>query len=175
MKKVVALILIFACSQLVAKETFLKLETLPKSDYFLFLVGEWQYQFAQGKGIAKYQFNQREHTISGVIHGEINQRHFIGNSLTFFQADGDVWHRRWIDSLGNVLQGKPELIDYQEATGKALQSITQLGEIYFKHIWYNITSDRFETDLLVSRDGKEWKMARRMPYIKNSGHPAEKL
>ena len=159
-----ALLLLLGNYSVGAVET-IDIAQVEKAHYFDFLQGNWSYQFEQGKGTAQYERDSHTGAVIGTINGEINNSKFTGKSLTFFSKEKG-WQRRWIDTLGNVLQGEVQLNDYEPAKGKALVSYVKFGDMYIKHIWYNISASRFETDLLMSKDGEQYQLVRRMPYIK---------
>ena len=140
---------------------------LDAAHWFDFLLGSWDYTFSTGSGAITYTRARDGEAIRGELEGTINGTRFAGGSLTFPDPAGLTWHRRWIDTLGNTLEGLVTREKYGESTMPALVSRFAHADALFMHVWYDIRPDRFETDLLVSRDGgQNYSVVRRMPYVR---------
>lgn len=134
---------------------------------FDFLVGDWSYAFASGEGTAGYVPARDGTAIRESVEGTFNGTRFSGASLIWWDPQAQVWRQRWVDTLGTVLAGEITLRPYAESEVPALVAQLELDGALFRHVWYDITPDRFETDLLVSQDGGEsWQLTRRMPYLR---------
>jgi len=173
MKRTLHLSCLFAVLTLaasaVAQESaeFLDLHEVAHANYFDFLLGSWEYEFQGGGGSIHYEAALDDAAIRGTLEGSINGTRFAGGSLTFPDADGVTWHRRWIDTLGNTLVGRVSLEAYPESELPSLVSRFEHGGRQMMHVWYSIGADRFETDLLVqAEDGEGFQVVRRMPYIR---------
>ena len=135
---------------------------------FDFLVGRWRYRFEGGDGTARYAALESGAGIREVVEGQVGGRAFTGTSLIFRDESSGDWRQRWIDTLGTVLEGSIERIVYGDAGEAALQATFEpLDGVIFRHVWFDITSERFETDLLLSRDGGEtFQVVRKAPYLR---------
>lgn len=146
---------------------FLDLSEIDPERRFDFLLGEWTYAFNQGEGRITYTEGLEGKTILENVNGDFAGTSFIGLSLITYDAESGGYQQKWIDTMGNVIQGVVSMQEYEASEYLALVSNFQLGERHFRHVWYNITDDRFETDLLISNDGgKTYQLARRMPYLR---------
>lgn len=146
----------------------LDLSTLPPAARFDFLVGEWTYEFDKGHGSTRYRRAADGTAIQETLEqGFISGREFAGSSILLFDAEVDQWHHNWIDSLGNVLEGRGSMEPYEESALPAMITIAKLDGTLFKHVWYDISPDRFETDLYASTDGGgTYQLIRRMPFLR---------
>ena len=175
---VILLLSIFISSSLVTADSeVVDLSKLPKEDLFKFYAGHWQYatddKTAYGTADVKLKVDHK--VVQDTTYGYVNNIKFLGTALFIYEASKELWHQRWIDSLGNVLKVEIQLEPYEAAEGLALVGELEHQGIKMKHIWYNITPERFETDLLVAQDGTNFQLVRRMPYIrmaadKSPGH-----
>lgn len=166
---VILLLASFICpSLLVADSKVLDLSKLPKEELFKFYAGHWQYatEDKTAYGTADVKLKVDDKVLQDTTYGYVNNIKFLGTAMFMYEASKELWHQRWIDSLGNVLKVEIKLEPYDDAKGLALVGELEHQGIKMKHIWYNITSDRFETDLLMSQDGKSYQLVRRMPYIR---------
>lgn len=144
--------------------------TLPGEDLFDFLEGTWTYAFAGGKGVARYEIEPASGALRESVRGEIGPRSFSGGSLKWRNPESGEWSERWIDSLGNLLEGQPRVEDYAESRLPAVVSQFEHSGALLRHVWYDLAADRFETDLLASADGgATWAVVRRMAYLRVEG------
>lgn len=141
---------------------------LAQDEYFDFLEGNWRYRFEGGDGTASYSLLDPGPGIREVVDGQVGSRPFTGTSLIYLDRATAVWRQRWIDTLGSVLEGTIERVTYGEAQDAALQATFEpLDGVIFRHVWFQISTERFDTDLLVSRDGGEtFRVVRRAPYVR---------
>ncbi len=142
------------------------LSSLEVGARFDFLIGDWTYEFDGGHGKTHYERAATGNAITEhLAPGVIGETAFTG--LSILMRDGDAgWKHNWIDTMGNVLEGRGGMKPYAESDLPAMQMEFQLGTTYFRHVWYDITEDRFETDLLASRDGENYQLIRRMPFLR---------
>ena len=150
------------------RATRIDLGRLADEQSFDFLMGSWRYHFEGGEGTARYAALESGVGVREVVEGQVGGRAFTGTSLIFRDESSGRWRQRWIDTLGAVLEGSIEWIVYGDAGQAALQATFEpLDGVVFRHVWFDITSERFETDLLVSRDGGEtFLIVRRAPYVR---------
>ena len=151
----------------VEAQEYLNLSQVPLEERFDFVLGDWTYEFSQGRGTASYTKAEHDHAVRGAIEGWLGAEMFAASSLTFPDAGEDGLQRRWVDSMGNILNAIARVTDYEGSDLPALISRFEHQGMQFQHVWYNITPDRFETDLLVSQDGGDtWANIRTMPYLR---------
>jgi len=150
---------------------YLDLSKVEKTKQFQFLAGHWKYATADksAHGSSQMVLQVNNTVIADTTYGNIMGQKFIGQALFVFDEKEQIWRHHWIDSLGSVLKTTVKLEHYAESKVPALVGELEYQGTKLKHIWYNISAERFETDLLVSNDdGKTYKLARRMPYIRDS-------
>lgn len=149
---------------------FVDLSKLEPTKQFQFLVGDWTYATADnnahGKSSNSLQVN--DSVISETVNGQFMQTVFIGQALYFYDEKNQQWIQTWSDSLGNVMKSTVKLADYQESELPALIGELEIEGQKIRHIWYNISAEGYQTDLLVlGKDGETYQLVRRMPYKKD--------
>jgi hypothetical protein len=154
-----------------AHSEYLDLTKVDDTRLFDFYAGNWRYQTKDksAHGQVKSLLVVNNSVVNDTTYGYINSTAFIGQSLFSYEKKNEIWHQRWIDSLGNVLKVKITLSEYEGAEGLALIGELEHQGTKMKHIWYNISVDRFETDLLVfNKKTNKYQLVRKMPYIRMS-------
>lgn len=134
-------------------------------EMFDFLLGEWTYSFEGGGGSVMYEWVEASQTIRETLDGHLNGQHFSAASLIYYsEADGE-WQQRWVDSFGFVILSRADWFNAPDYDGPVIASTFTVGEAHFRHVWFDIEPDRFNTDLYVSSDGGEtYTLTRRAPY-----------
>lgn len=166
------LLVLFAASsqaQAPANGDFLNLERIDKTEVLLFLVGTWTYETANqsARGTATYTPIENGLGIRESVEGFFQGQSFAGSALRWYHPPTDSLYGKWIDTMGNTLESRLTIETYDASPVPALVGSFSFGLNRFKHIWYNIQPDRFETDLLASQDnGATYQLVRRMPYIR---------
>lgn len=148
---------------------YLNLETLEKANVLQFLVGTWAYETTNrsAHGTATYTPMENGLGIRESVDGFFQNQRFAGSALRWYHAPTDSLYGKWIDTMGNTLESRLTVEVYEASPVSALVGSFVFGTNRFKHVWYNIRPDRFETDLLVSQDdGSTYQVIRRMPYIR---------
>jgi len=143
----------------------LDLETLPPERRFDFLVGTWTYEFSSGRGTTVYRHSANREAIHEVLsRAFLGEREFSAVSLFFRDEVLGEWRHRWADTLGNQLDARGGMVHDEVSPLPSMQVEFEHQGKAFRHLWYDITPDRFETDLLVSSDGEHFELVRRMPF-----------
>ena len=148
------------------REDRIDLAALDDERRFDFLIGAWTYAFDNGRGEARYDHAVDGTVVRETLEGEFAGRRFAGSSLIFRDPATGGWAQRWVDSFGNVLVGAPVMGEHEASDLPAMIATFQLDGVWFRHVWYDIGPERFETDLLVSQDGTNWQLNRRAPYTR---------
>ena len=168
-----SLLLASATSISLAEESgeaeYLDLSKVESSEQFQFLVGDWSYatanNMANGKSTDRLQVG--DSVISETTHGNFGDSSFIGQALYLYDSENQQWRQNWIDSLGNVLETRVKMTDYAESEFPAMVGELEFQGQKLKHVWYNITENRYQTDLLAyKKETKSYQLIRRMPYRK---------
>lgn len=147
------------------------LSKLDPAQRFDFLLGDWTYEFTTGRGSTTYRRSSSGTAIVEYLEpGFIQDREFTGVSIFLRDAEG-VWRQNWIDTLGNVLEGSGGMKEYFDSDLPAMITEFTQGNNKFRHVWYDIRADRFETDLFLSVNDTAWRMIRRMSYIRKGTEP----
>lgn len=149
---------------------YLDLASIEPSKQFHFLVGDWTYatanKMAHGKSSGSLQVSDR--VISETTHGNFGEAAFIGQALYLYDSEQEQWSQHWIDSLGSVLQTSVKMADYAESEFPAMVGELEFQGQKLKHVWYNITENGYETDLLAFDEASgDYRLVRRMPYRKS--------
>ena len=146
---------------------YLDLAKLEPQNRFKFLIGEWSYKFNDGHGQTSYRAVGTGGAIQEILlSGFFRDTEFAASSVFIYVAAEKVWLQNWVDTLGNTLEGKGKLENYDSSDQPAMVIFFKLKDQHFKHVWFNITDDRFETDLYFSPDGETYNLIRQMPYIR---------
>ena len=148
---------------------YLDLSKMEPAQQFRFLVGNWTYATAnkQAHGNPSGSLYLDGKVISETVNGQFMDSSFIGQALYFYDEKTRLWTQTWSDSLGNVMKSSVSMSSYKESELPAM-----VGDVVFqgqkiRHIWYDITDNGYQTDLLVSPDdGVTYQLIRRMPYQK---------
>ena len=148
---------------------YLDLSKVESSKQFHFLVGNWSYatanNMAHGKSTGSLQVG--DSVISETTHGNFGESAFIGQALYLYDSEHQQWRQHWIDSLGSVLESSVKMEEYIESELPAMVGELEFQDQKLKHVWYNITENGYQTDLLVYNDeSKSYQLIRRMPYRK---------
>ncbi len=151
---------------------YLDLSKLEQAKQFQFLVGNWTYatadNSAHGKSTGLLQVN--ESVIAETTYGNFAGTAFIGQALYLYDEKNQQWLQHWIDSLGTVLESTVKMADYEESELPAMVGELEFQGQKLRHVWYNISENAYQTDLLVSADnGETYQLIRRMPYQKAVG------
>ncbi len=150
---------------------FLDLESLEVNQRFDFLEGKWTYQFSGGRGETEYRKADNGTAIHETLTSAwLGEQEFSAVSLFFFDEEAQLWRQRWLDTLGNQLDGSGGIMDSDVSELPVMQLEFEHQGSTFRHLWYDIREDRFETDLLISSDGgKTFALVRRMGYERVDG------
>jgi hypothetical protein len=148
---------------------YLDLSRIEPSEQFQFLVGDWSYatanNIAHGKSTARLQVS--DSVISETTHGNFGESAFIGQALYLYDSEHQQWSQNWIDSLGSVLETRVKMAEYAESEFPAMVGELEFQGQKLKHVWYNITENGYQTDLLAFNDeSKSYQLIRHMPYHK---------
>ncbi len=155
-------------SQSILAKEILDLSKQDKDKLFHFYLGEWQYEtankMAHGRAVVESHINGT--VIRDTTFGHFNSIEFLGNALFTYDSEKDVWRQQWTDSLGNALNVVIQLAPYERATGMALVGEFEHQGTKMQHVWYNITDERFETDLVIVSENGNIQLIRQMPYVR---------
>ena len=149
------------------KPAYLNLAKQETAGRFDWLIGDWTYSFENGEGQTTYRKVSGGAIMETLHPGRFGRQAFTGTSLFLPDTQSGNWKHHWMDTMGTVLQSKVVMEAYEPAEGMAMVGYTEMNGTKLKHVWYNITPDRFETDLLVANtDGSSYNVIRRMPFLR---------
>ena len=146
------------------------LSKLASAQRFDFLIGDWTYESTTGHGSTSYRRAAEGTIVEHLEPGFIRDREFMAFSIFLHDPEAG-WKQNWVDTLGNVLEGGGGMREYHDSDLPAMITEFTQGGNKFRHVWYDIREDRFETDLFISMNDGAWRMIRRMPYLRKKGAP----
>lgn len=142
------------------------------SQMFDFLIGDWTYSFEGGGGVVTYERIEASGVIRETLDGHLDGRHFSAASVMFYSESDGRWDRRWVDSFGFVIRSNPAVVEDPAYDEAVVASTFRVSGTAFRHVWFDIEADRYNTDLYISSDGGEtYTLARRAPYVRSSPAP----
>ena len=148
-------------------QSYLDVTTVPYADRFDFLIGEWHYETGSASGTGSYTKSEASGVVTEHIDGIVGTQAFVGLSMFVFNNEAsETIKQDWFDSLGNHLSNTITFGAYEQSDVPVpIAEFTHQGN-RFRHIWYEITEDRFMTDLLMENDSGTFVVVRHMPYVR---------
>lgn len=148
-----------------------KSDSLSKSEWFDFWVGEWDLTWHHEDGRTGKGYNH----ISKILDDKVIQEQFKvlndtsmegfkGRSMSVFNPNTNEWHQAWVDNSGGYFDFTGEK-DGDKRIFKTRVFERGGKKIQLRMIFYDISYETFTWDWMVSRDGgEEWEVLWRIHY-----------
>lgn len=164
-------LMIFLLTKSALAFTNVKGDSLQKSEWFDFWVGEWELTWNYDDGRTGKGYNKISKILDGKVIEEqfkvlndTSMEGFMGRSLSVYNPRSDEWHQAWVDNSGG----------YYDFTGEKRGDkrifktrVFDRGDqkIQLRMVFYDISHKSFTWDWMVSRDGGEqWEVLWRIHY-----------